>query len=87
MVNNPRRAASVRRMAKTTHYDLDHMTREQAGRNRFESKFPSLIVRRIGDKLCSGAHRWHCHAGIYRTRGAHELLTRGGLAMEGNAPG
>lgn len=85
MAKNPRRAASMRRMAETVHHDLAHMTREQAGLNRSQSKSPSMIVRRIGDKLYSGAHRWHCHAGIYRTRGAHELLTRGDLAMEGDA--
>ena len=85
MAHSPRRAASVRQMAGEIHYDLGRMTREQAGLNRSKSRTPSMNVRRIGGLLYGGAHRWHCHAGVYRTYGAHSMLTCGGFAMEGNA--
>ena len=85
MSQNLKRAASVRRLAESIHHDLGSMTLENAKSDSFKSGAPSMSVRHIGNKLYGTARGLHCHAGIYRTRGAHELLTRGGLTLDGNA--
>lgn len=85
MSQDLRRAKSVRKMTESIHRDLENMTFEEAKSNPATSGTPSMNLRRIGDKLYGTARGLHCHAGIYRTRGAYELLSKGGLTLEGKA--
>lgn len=85
MAQNPRRAGSVVRMAALLHSQLGDMARNETGLHASTTGYPRMNVRNIGDKLYGLAHKWHCHAGAYRTRGAADLLARGGLTLEEHA--
>lgn len=85
MAASASRAATVVRLATILHQQLGEMTREEAGADGSRNGWPRMNVRQLGNQIYSTAHGWHCHAGIYRTEGAHALLTSGGLAMTGHA--
>lgn len=85
MAVNEVRANHISRLATLIHEKLGRMDRREAGLHGEQHGSPRMSVRHIGNHLYGTARGWHCHAGIYRTRGAHDLLTRGGLDMTGNA--
>lgn len=85
MAASASRAATVVRLATLLHRQLGEMTREEAGADGSRNGWPRMNVRQLGNQIYSTAHGWHCHAGIYRTEGAHALLTAGGLSMDGHA--
>lgn len=85
MAASASRAATVVRLTTLLHRQLGEMTREEAGADGSRNGWPRMNVRQLGNQIYSTAHGWHCHAGIYRTEGAHALLTGGGLSMDGHA--
>lgn len=66
-------------MVTRLHDQLGTMTRAQAAAGRSTAGLPSMLVRTIGNKLFGTATGNHCHAGIYRSRGAMEAMMAGGL--------
>lgn len=83
--SRPHSRDRVRRIALALHTQLPAVTLDQARANRGATSSPSMMIRHLGDVLYGLARGQHCHAGIYRTEGAHSLLTEGGLSLQGNA--
>lgn len=73
------RRSSTVDMVTRLHDQLGTMSRTQAAAGRSTAGLPSMLVRTIGNKLFGTATGNHCHAGIYRSRGAMEVMMAGGL--------
>ena len=85
MAVDPRRIATTVRLTTLLHGQLGSMTREEVGSDGSRNGWPRMNLRQIGNQIYGTAHGWHCHSGVYRTRGAHDLLTGGGLTLDGHA--
>lgn len=85
MATNSARIARTVRLVTVLHKQLGVMSRSEANSCGSRNGWPRMNLRQIGNQIHAPARGWHCHAGIYRTRGAHDVLTAGSLSLAGNA--